>query len=230
MYHPQCVSTGTIVKKIVPGAVVRCIGSPGNIELLGILGSGCNGESAEIECFDETAWAAQCQPGLYRFVDKGNWATYIKYNLGAAVTPCCAVKYPIYAGQHYRAGTLYVYDKTMYQPEGECGPGRYGTLYVKYATYGGSDYKDGYIGAWKGFTEYHLHVADEPEGFNPVRTFSKKLGWGNPIPGQFEYSEEYDTIKTDTGWIEVEICGYENSDAYIAAHSVMWWCGHSQAK
>ncbi|MDW7733067.1 MAG: hypothetical protein SCH66_11665 [Methanolobus sp.] len=185
----------------------------------------------EKECFEETAWAAQSSQlvGVNRFVDQGNWATYVIYKLGTYVDPEAHGRYPIYAGQTYRTGTLKVYDETTYQSEGECGPGYYGTIYVRYVSSGSEPtYKDGYVGSWNGFTEYHLQVVDEVEGFEAVRTFSNKFGWSNPIPGQFDYSEEYDMKKSYTDWIEVEVCGYD-CDVFIAAHSVMQWCGYPVA-
>ncbi|WP_406656083.1 hypothetical protein V7O62_09525 [Methanolobus sp. ZRKC2] len=179
-------------------------------------------DCVKTECFEETAWAAQCKPGDHRFVDRGNWATYTKYNLGTG-TESSPVRYPIYAGQTYRAGTLKVYDETTYQSEGECGPGYYGTIYLRYKLSGSEPiYKNGYVGSWVGFNEYHLQVVDEAIDFNTVTT--KK---GNPIPGHFDYSKEYDPKTTDSGWIQVEVCGYQ-CDAYIAAHSVMEWCEYSK--
>jgi hypothetical protein len=189
------------------------------------IGTNC----VEKECFEETAWAAEYKPGgAHRFVDRGNWGTYVDYTLGS-YNESVPGRYPIYAGQTYRAGTLKVYDETAYQEDGECGSGYYGTIYVQYVSSGAEPiYKDGYVGSWKGFTEYHLQVVDEIEDFNTVTTPNKKFGLGNPIPGLFDYSEEYDEKKSGTDWIAVEVCGYQ-CDAYIAAHSVVWWCGYPEA-
>jgi hypothetical protein len=166
-------------------------------------------------CYSETAWAAENLPGQTRFVStKGNWATYVKYDL----TDACYTRdnprvYPVYAGQTYYAGSLLVYHSD-------------GTLYVKYvASQDNGGYKPGYIGAWKGLTEYHLHVVDEFSDFNSVRTKDKKTGYGNPIPGQFMYSGTFGEKQPYTDWIEVNITGF-SGDIYIAAHAVMWWCGY----
>jgi len=168
------------------------------------------------ECFDETAWAADGAPGITRFVPtKGNWATYVKYNVadGNEAQP---VTYELYAGQTHLAGYLYVYDFE-------------GTLYVKYATGAvDNEYKDGYCGDWTGISEYHLAVVDEFAGFNPFRTYNKKTGYGSPIPGSFEYKDSWDPANpvNETEWIEVDVADYEDADIYIAAHAVMWWCGY----
>jgi len=181
----------------------------------------------DLICCEETAWAAQKNPGEFRFVEKGSWATYVEYDFGNQNN---YTTYPLFAGKDCRAGTLWVYDDTEYESDGKCGSGYYGSIYINYtsATTCDCDCKDGYDGSWKGFTEYHLQVVDEFDCFEAVRTFNKKLGWGNPIPGQFDYSEEYCEIKPETGWIEVEVCGYD-CNAFIAAHSVMHWCGYPES-
>ena len=181
---------------------------------------------ADLECYDETVWAAEQHPGETRFVDQGNWGTYITYELGSADEAEPAA-YPLYAGQYYLAGMLYVFN---YDAD---------TLWVKYTTDvpaellehciegGGKEYSvEGYCGMWTGLTEYHLEVADSFEGFNGVRTFNKKTGYGNPIPGQFFYKGMWDEAEkvADTGWIPVSVSGFEG-EAYIAAHGVAWWCG-----
>jgi hypothetical protein len=179
----------------------------------------CDGEiveEPELECFDETVWAAQTAPGETRFIpNPGNWATYITYNIGDGSEESPA-EYPLYAGQYHLAGTLLVYDDN-------------GKLYAKYVTSGeDGDYMDGYTGNWSGLSEYHLHVVDELDHFNDVRTYNRNMGtYGAPIPGQFEYSMEYDENTADTGWIEVDIDGYTDP-IYIAAHGVMWWCGYPE--
>lgn len=149
-----------------------------------------------VKCSGETSWAAQQNPGQTRFVQKGNWATYITYNVGEGTNAVPKV-FPLYAGQTKLAGSLYVYD------EGS-------NLYVKYVA-GGSN----------AFKEYHLQVEDEFAGFNDVRTYNKKTGYGSPIPGQFEYVKEYSTKTADSGWITVPISGYGDKDVFIAAHAAM---------
>jgi len=171
-------------------------------------------EDKEKECFEETAWAAEYKPGgAYRFVDRGNWGTYVNYTLGS-YDESVPGRYLTYAGQTNQAGTLKVYDDTTLQ-DGKY----YGTIYVQYV-FGQPDstYKDGYTGSWAGLTEYHLQVADSLDGIPMTRN-------GNPIPGQFDYSTEFNDKKPSTGWIAIDINGYENSEVYIAAHSVVWWCG-----
>lgn len=149
-----------------------------------------------VKCSGETAWAAQQKPGQTRFVEKGNWATYITYNVGEGTNATPKV-FPLYAGQTKLAGSLYVYDAG-------------GNLYVKYVA-GGSN----------AFSEYHLQVEDEFAGFQDVRTYNKKTGYGSPIPGQFDYVKEYTTKTADSGWITVPISGYGDKDVYIAAHAAM---------
>ena len=149
-----------------------------------------------VKCSGETAWAAQQNPGQTRFVQKGNWATYITYNVGEG-TNAVPKAFPLYAGQTKLAGSLYVYDDGS-------------NLYVKYVAGGNNAFK-----------EYHLQVEDEFAGFNDVRTYNKKTGYGSPIPGQFEYAKEYSTKTADSGWITVPISGYGDKDVYIAAHAAM---------
>ncbi len=145
-----------------------------------------------VYCPGETFWAAQSKPGEHRFVEKGNWATYITYNVSDG-TSAAPKMFPLYAGQRNLVGNLYVYDS------GD-------QLFVRYVVNGG-------------LSEYHLQVVDEFDGFQDVRTFNKKTGYGSPIPGQFDYVKEYSTKTTDTGWIEVSIKGYDK-DIFIAAHGV----------
>ena len=156
--------------------------------------------------YDTTAWAAQGNPGQTRFVDRGDWATWITYNVGGGSVGTPA-SYPLFAGQTYRSGTLYVYDDGA------------GKLYVKYSIIGQDPAYKGYTGGeWEYITSYHLQVVDEFTGFNPYLT--KK---GKAIPGQFDLSEYLGDV-TETGWIEVDIGGYE-PDIYIAAHAIMSWIG-----
>ncbi len=166
-----------------------------------------NWENGE-ECGDETAWAAQDEPGVNRFVDKGNWGTYVLYNKGDGEENGPMI-YPLYAGQTHLAGYLYVYDVKD-------------TLYVRYvSSLMDSDYMGGYTGAWIGMTEYHLQVVDNFADFRANGYTNKK---GNPRPGQFDYSEEYDEATDDTGYIKIPIGGYDE-EIHIAAHSVMCWSG-----
>ncbi|MBV1757398.1 MAG: hypothetical protein KMY55_06075 [Dethiosulfatibacter sp.] len=167
----------------------------------------------ELTCSDETVWAADGAPGIDRFVEQGNWATYVGYTMGTGSlnTP---ITYPLYAGQTHLAGMIEVYD------EG-------GSIFVRYMIFGDDDeYKDGYCGEWTALTEYHLQVVDEFEGFNPYRTFNKRTGYGTPIPGSFDLKMGWskDEAVSDTGWIEVE--GDFSDTVYIAAHGVAWWCGY----
>jgi len=163
-------------------------------------------------------------PGETRFIPHpGNWATWITYDQGdgSATAPAA---YPLYAGQYYLSGWLRVYN------EGD-------TLYVKYEALGDGApgdnvYEiDGYCdGLWTGIYEFHLQVEDALAGYNAVRTYNKRTKkYGNPIPGQFEYSSEYrygleyEEGVPDTGWIAADITGFDN-EIFIAANSVMAWC------
>jgi hypothetical protein len=166
----------------------------------------------ELECFDETVWAAQANPGETRFVDQGDWGTYFTYpkDSGNATDPAM---YPLFAGQTHLAGWLHVYN------DGN-------TLWVKYVASEEDGFMEGYTGDWSGLSEYHLHVGDDLGDFDEVRTWDNKAGMPkNPIPGQFAYTHEYDEPVLDTGWIEVDIENF-GDPVYIAAHGVMWWCGY----
>ena len=159
--------------------------------------------------YDTTAWAAQEDPGQTRFVDRGDWATYVTYDIGSATDVASAIEYPLFAGQTYRSGTLFVYDDA-------------GILYVKYSTEGQDPAYKGYTGGeWKYITAYHLQVVDEQVGFDPYLTAK-----GKAIPGQFDLNDYLGDL-TETGWIEVNvnISGYQSGDAYIAAHAIMSWIG-----
>jgi hypothetical protein len=165
-----------------------------------------------MECWDETAMAAQENPGEFRFVDS-NWFTYIKYNMDDEYSEAEPSVYPIYAGQTYYVGDLLVYD------EG-------GKVFVKYLiTETEAPFKDGYCGGWTGIGEYHLQVVDEFEGFNPYRTYNKRTGYGSIIPGQLTDKGYYEFPTADTGWIEATT-GALNGEVFIAAHSVAYWCGY----
>jgi hypothetical protein len=157
--------------------------------------------------YDTTAWAAQGGPGIYRFIDPGDWATYVTYDIGSANDVASAIEYPLFASQTYRSGTLFVYNA------GE-------TLFIKYSIEGQDPAYKGYTGGeWKYITAYHLQVVDEQVGFDPYLTAK-----GKPIPGQFDLNDYLGDV-TETDWIQVDISGYQNGDAYIAAHGIMSWIG-----
>jgi hypothetical protein len=177
-------------------------------------------------CGDQTAWAADPHPGDTRFENASNWATYGNYTRGDGNSTDPAV-YPLYAGQHYLAGMLYVYDGDD-------------TLYVQYTTEvpelilyhcllnGGKVYqKEGYCaGEWTGLLEYHLAVGNTTDDIpRTVKGRGRNGSPTNPIPGQFEYSDDFDPAEPDTGWFVVDIS--ELDDPFvIAAHAVMEWCGY----
>ena len=158
----------------------------------------------EPECFDETIWAANDGPLTERFVERGNWATYVKYEIGNGLK-----EYSLYASQDHEAGTLKVYDN------GD-------NIFVKYVI-GAEDnnYKDGYCGSWSYLTEYHLHIS-ESNDFSGVTNRQ-----GNPIPGQFDHKGVLEG-ENSTGWINIEIerNNYDENIVYIAAHGVAQWCGY----
>lgn len=170
----------------------------------------------ELYCFDETAWAAQEEPGQFRFVAKGNWATFIEYTVDNATAEDPAV-FPLYAGQYNLAGELHVYVGSADNVT---------TLYVKYvAAEQDDEYQEGLCGGW-GLLEYHLHVAADIDGFKDVRTSDRHGNAANPMPGQFEYSMEYEEKQADTGWIAVDIDGF-GDEIVIAAQAAMEWCGYN---
>jgi streptogramin lyase len=179
-------------------------------------------ENTQTVCFCETAWGAQAGPGTIRFLPgKGNWATYILYNVGAG-TRANPKKFKLFAGQTYFVGNLLVYDSNGY-------------LYLKYDVVAAGDpnqtYKPGYCPAngWK-LTEYHFQVVDEFSGFNPYRTKNKDGTLGSPIPGKFTNNG----VAIGGGWFRVPISTYIDSpydadrivDAHIAAHAAVKWCGY----
>jgi len=172
------------------------------------------------ECFDETAWAAQLNPGETRFVPApGNWATYIVISTtdAALATEFDPLEFPLYAGQDHRSGDLLVYADDI------------GNLFVKYiASQSDNDYKEGYCGDWTGISEFHLQVEDEFIGFEAVRVLNNKsLEYKAPIPGAFEYKGIFEDNVDDTDWINAgSIADFTNGDFFIAAHAVMWWCGY----
>ncbi len=150
----------------------------------------------------EGAWAADDEGGT-RFVDRGSWATYIEYDLeaGSEEDP---VSYPLLAGQHHDAGVVLVWNDAK-------------DLYVRYMPKVGYEYVEGIYGEW--LIEWtHLHVADDLEGFNDVRTYHRPSGeYRNPIPGQFDFSNaegDY-AIQLDDDWTETIV---------IAAHADVKWC------
>ncbi len=176
----------------------------------------------EVYCEGQTAWAADPHPGDTRFSNANNWATYVEYARGDG-TELEPKAYPLYAGQHYLAGMLYVWD------DGD-------TLHVNYSTDIPEEILDhakdcpvyeveGYCeGGWTGFLEYHLHVADAEDGIPRTRTGRNRV-LSNPIPGHFKYDGYFDPAEDETGWVQVGIS--ELGDEFvIAAHAVMQWCGY----
>ncbi len=177
-----------------------------------------------VHCEGQTAWAADPHPGDTRFSNANNWATYVEYARGDG-TELDPKAYPLYAGQHYLAGMLYVWDDDD-------------TLWVNYSTdipqdildhceeEGGMVYEvAGYCeGGWTGFLEYHLHIADDEDGIPRTRTGRNRV-LSNPIPGDFEYKGYFDPAEEESGWIEVDISEL-GDDFVIAAHAVMQWCGY----
>lgn len=98
----------------------------------------------------------------------------------------------LFAGQHYWVGELYVWKDSNY-------------LYVKYNLD-----EDNYS-----MSESQLHVATLLDGIPHTKN-------GNPIPGQFDYSKQYDpTEPHDLYQIDWD-SDWDNVDLYIAAHAVVW--------
>ena len=153
-----------------------------------------------VVCEDETAWAAE-EGGGTRFVDQGNWATYVQYNVGDSET------YPLYAGQDLLAGELAVsVDED--------------NLIVEYIpaegyTYPGSEKP----GDWE-ILYTHLHIAEDEDGVPRTMQGRGRNGTlANPIPGQFDYSN-------DVGYYEIPLndLGFDEGDnVVIAAHADMRW-------
>ncbi len=166
-------------------------------------------------CKDETAWAAEAV-GQTRFVKPGNWATYIQYCKGDASEENPR-EYPLYAGQHHRAGSLWVWNEQD-------------ILNVVYFSLGAdSDYLPGHKGKWS-ILSVHVHAGSSPQDI-PRTTVGSVLG--GPIPGQFEYkwSEEEDG---SGAWQHVVdpldvLTRWDNENCIIiAAHAEMVWCPKSE--
>jgi len=62
-------------------------------------------------------------------------------------------------------------------------------------------------------TEYHLHVANDP---NDIPQTKKN----NPIPGKFDYKKEFESCVSETDIIEIPL-EWESSDVYVAAHAAL---------
>ena len=75
-------------------------------------------------------------------------------------------------------------------------------LYVTYET----------TGDWH-MTETHLHVACDPADIPQTKK-------GNPIPGQFDYSETHDP-GVESYEVKIDLDDLQCSDVYIAAHAVV---------
>ncbi len=84
---------------------------------------------------DETAWAAQQNPGETIFPGASNWATYVTYSLGEG-SETNVKTYPLFAGQYHLAGAVNVWNDNA-------------NIYVEYAAAG-----------WE-MSGVHLAVADD---------------------------------------------------------------------
>jgi hypothetical protein len=71
---------------------------------------------------------------------------------------------------------------------------------------------------------------DEFADFEAYRVYNKnKDEYGAPIPGQFQYSMEYEEAVDNTGWVPdggVDISSFSDDVIFIAAHAVMQWSGY----
>jgi hypothetical protein len=146
----------------------------------------------------ETAWAAE-SVGTHRFVDRGNWGTYVHYSKGQG-----EATYPLYAGQKYYAGDLVVW------MEGT-------SLFLEFRSASTYAYKPGTMGQWS-VIETHVAVGNQPEEIPRNKP-------GNPIPGQFAYSWIGGRLdRLQMGPINV---GNLSNEFVIAAHAVMMWAGYN---
>ncbi len=146
----------------------------------------------------ETAWAAE-SVGTHRFVDRGNWGTYVHYSKGQGEET-----YPLYAGQKYYAGDLVVWMNGS-------------DLFLEFRSASVYPYKPGTMGQWS-VIETHVAVGNRPEEIPRNKP-------GNPIPGQFAYSWIGGRLdRLQMGPINV---GNLNNGFVIAAHAVMMWAGYN---
>ena len=117
----------------------------------------------------------------------------ITYLTKGGPTEAGADEFVLYAGQNIEVGVVKVWNDIE-------------KLYVRYVITAPD---------WC-LTETHLHVATELAGIPQTKK-------GNPIPGQFDYKDEYDcvtesdlyTIPLDGEWLPCE------TELYIAAHAVV---------
>ena len=101
----------------------------------------------------------------------------------------------LWAGQDIDAGCVYVWNDADY-------------LYVRYET----------SGEWV-MTETHLHVAMSLEAIPQTQPNKKGNGGGNPIPGQFDYSDPHGLVTEYT--YEIDRDELALGTLYIAAHAVV---------
>jgi hypothetical protein len=100
--------------------------------------------------------------------------------------------YPLYAGQTWEVGDVLIKN---------CGEGDAETICVKFVITDEAAIAEGW-----GITEAHVAIADAPEDI-PNKN-------GNPIPGQFPISEEFDPV-TETEWF----CLPYDGEGIVAAHA-----------
>ena len=152
----------------------------------------------DVIAFDETAWAAH-DVGEIRFVDQGNWATYVEHTLNGDDT------YPIFAGQHKLVGKLVV------SSDGE-------DLTIEYVIF--DEFED-YVLAlvWS-----HLHVAEDEYGV-PRAEHGRTGELMGPIPGHFDFTPDSAEFDPEGTGDHVYVISYETlevetgDEIVIAAHA-----------
>ena len=101
---------------------------------------------------------------------------------------------------------------------------------VTFYLYASQQYGVGELIVWKNTThlivEYHLDDGYDMEDTHlHIATLLEGIphgGGGNPIPGQFDYTENHDPYVTDYTYNISWDPSWNNLDLYIAAHAVVW--------
>jgi len=171
----------------------------------------------ECETESQTAWAAMCAPGKERFVDKGNWATYVYYEIQPVlletveVTPFGIATYtpiPTYSKIVLEAGKNYSLVASGFYRFANWG--EYGIADAAW-NYRSAAYAPNNIPGWYQQASQRLQVwiggaavAWQPTEYNPAHIYTLDVtGKDNMLM----FTIEDDQYSDNTGSITVEIWG-----------------------